>query len=73
MTVPIYEGQNNNKLGVGKAMMESLSSSFANLSQADHEKCISNLFSTYGVSDRFETALRDYLILLNIFTNKDLA
>jgi exportin-1 len=53
-------------------MLDVMSKNFDNLARDDHQKCLVNLFEAIPKDEKvFKTALRDYLINLNLFTKKE--
>lgn len=68
----IQESQNN-RLAVGGQILELLGSSFPNLKREDHEHCISSLYQNLETKESFNTSISDYLVMLDIQTNQELA
>jgi hypothetical protein len=68
----MVQGAQNNRLIVAGKVLENLSLGFPNLKREDHEFCISNLYHTFESKDNFNTAIGDYLVMLDIHTNQDL-
>ena len=45
---------------------------FSNLSKEDHQRFLQALFTTYTDEKEFKRSLKDYLALLDVYTNTEL-
>jgi CRM1 C terminal len=61
----------NNRAAIGTKMLETLSNEYQNLKLEDHQQAINNLFLTMNSKENFNTAISDYLVMLDVFTNKE--
>ena len=46
---------------------------FPNLAKEDHQRNLQNLFTSYSVEEKFRSDLRDYMAVLDLFTNAELS
>ena len=46
---------------------------FPNLSKEDHQSSLHKLFTSYSDENQFKSDLRDYLVVLDLYTNVEIA
>lgn len=73
LTVQLNDGEPNNKNFVLLAIYSKMVEGFPNLSKEDHQKNLQCLFTSYADEEKFKSDLRDYLAVLDLFTNTELA
>jgi exportin-1 len=67
-----FGGTGNNSEQIYQYILDVMSKNFDNLARGDHQKCLTALFTVVQSGEKpFKTALRDYLINLNLFTKRD--
>ena len=66
---PLFEHADN-KMATYNYMLELMTTNFPNLAKQDHERLIKYIFeASVGSEKEFRSAVRDYMISLNLYTN----
>ena len=69
----LSDGEPNNKNFVLLSIYSKMVEGFPNLAKEDHQQNLQSLFTSYPVEEKFKSDLRDYLAVLDLFTNAELA
>lgn len=69
----LSDSEPNNKNFVLLSIYGKMVEGFPNLAKQDHQQNLQNLFTSYGAEEKFRSDLRDYLAVLDLYTNAELA